>query len=52
MSKLIIGGDMNCVLKPSEDTKGARSMNKPSNALASIIKCFTLTVRYLDKTAP
>ena len=30
MSKLIIGGDMNCVLNPSKDTKGARSMYKPS----------------------
>ena len=42
MSKLIIGGDMNCVLNPSKDTKGARSMYKPSNALVSIIKPFTL----------
>ena len=42
MSKLIIGGDMNCVLNPSKDTRGARSLYKPSNALASTIKCFTL----------
>ena len=42
MSKLIIGGDMNCVMNPSVDTKGAKSVYKPSNALKSIIKCFKL----------
>ena len=40
MSKLIIGGNMNCVLNPSKDTKGARSMYKPSNALAIILSKF------------
>ena len=39
---MIIGGDMNCVLDPSKDTRGARSVYKPSNALASVIKCDSL----------
>ncbi len=42
MSKLIIGGDLNCVLNPRLDTKGARSVYKPSNALGGIIKSFSL----------